>query len=148
MRSLSRIGIIAIALFGISAVACNSADPTPTPPPVGKSIEVQLDEWSVSPSVFQVSAGPVSFTANNVGTLLHELVILRTDLPPNSLPLADDGRRVDESALAGLIGEIEELPAGESRTAEFNLSEPGNYVLFCNIPGHYAQGMAISIRAE
>ncbi|MCB0866788.1 MAG: hypothetical protein KDB58_13825 [Solirubrobacterales bacterium] len=46
---------------------------------------------------------------------------------------------VDEDAL-NVRGEVSETPPGESGKVALNLKR-GKYVMFCNVPGHYSQGM-------
>jgi hypothetical protein len=53
-----------------------------------------------------------------------------------------DEEKLDEQARE--IGEIPDVEAGETKEATFDLT-PGKYVMFCNLPGHYAQGMYGSI---
>ncbi|HEC10114.1 MAG TPA: hypothetical protein ENI86_11210 [Acidimicrobiales bacterium] len=107
----------------------------------GTKVDVELKEWSVTPTPDSASAGTVDFTARNTGTIEHEMVIVRTDLAPDALPTIDSGNRVDENSDEfEVIGEIAEFEAGSTESAGFDL-EPGNYVLFCNIEGHYKAGM-------
>ena len=42
--------------------------------------------------------------------------------------------------IAESAGEIPDVEAGETKSEEFELT-PGKYVIFCNLPGHYAGGM-------
>ena len=39
-----------------------------------------------------------------------------------------------------MIGEIPEMPPGRTGATTLDL-EPGKYVMFCNVSGHYAAGM-------
>ena len=59
-----------------------------------------------------------------------------------TLVLTACGSKVDEAASGTVIGTIEESDLGsdESASAAFDLS-PGNYVLICNVPRHYEDGM-------
>jgi uncharacterized cupredoxin-like copper-binding protein len=114
------------------------------------TVAVTLQEFAIAPAEPSTSAGSVTFEATNEGPDDdHELVVIRTDLETQSLPTAEDGS-VDESGEGiEVIGEIEEFPPGESRSATFDL-EAGNYVLICNIydadeqEAHYAEGMRTS----
>jgi uncharacterized cupredoxin-like copper-binding protein len=84
----------------------------------------------------------VTIDAPNDGQLEHELVLFKTNTDPANLPTASDGG-VDEEKLdkvAGEVGEIADVEAGDSGSGKFDLT-PGKYVMFCNLPGHYAQGM-------
>jgi len=94
-----------------------------------------------------VTTGPVSFRVANMGTLVHELVVL--PLPANQTVgdrnAASNGK-VDET---GSLGEASNscasgpgtgLNPGSIGWVTLELS-PGNYELICNLPGHYADGM-------
>jgi uncharacterized cupredoxin-like copper-binding protein len=88
----------------------------------------------------EVKAGKVTFNVTNVSTTKeHEFLFVKTDLAPDQLPLNADGLRIDESKLAG-VEELGDLAEGESGTIAADLT-PGNYVLFCNLKGHYDAGM-------
>lgn len=56
----------------------------------GDSVDVRmtLDEWSVTPNVGEAGSGDVTFSVKNDGTRQHEMVIVKTDLAPDALPLA------------------------------------------------------------
>lgn len=143
MKSFARVGFVALALVGLTVVACSSTEPAPTPTPEVRSVQVELKEWSVIPSSFQASSGTVAFQANNTGTTPHELVVVKTNLAPTSLPIDSSGSMVDESELDGLIGEFDAFPPGENRSVDLTL-DSGNYVLICNLPGHYERGMSVA----
>lgn len=122
---------------------------------ISADVTVVLGEWIVEPTPTAITAGSVTFAADNQGGEPHELVIARAD-DPADLPTDDDGG-VDESQIAeaDLIGEIEGFPNGEVRTGTFDLSA-GTYVLFCNITeteddtveSHFANGMATTFTVE
>ena len=62
-----------------------------------------------------------------------------------ALVLAACSGEVNESKVGTVNGKISEseLGAGESASATYNLA-PGKYVLFCNLWGHYEDGMHIA----
>ena len=115
-------------------------------------VDVILGEWSVIPNPRTVPAGQVYFLVENSGPLHpHELVIVKTDLAPNELPVVDG--QVDESKVE-VIGEIEEFAKGTSASGLFDL-EPGNYLLICNIletegelESHYEEGMSVAFTVQ
>ena len=121
------------------SLACGGAAPA--------TVQVALTEWTVTPNPVSVSAGAVTFDAQNVGALAHELVIIKTDRAPDALIV--EGTKVDEAASGQTIGEIEEdeLAPGQSASAVFNLTA-GQYVLFCNIDGHYQSGMRAALAVQ
>lgn len=59
--------------------------------------------------------------------------------PGKSLSYIESEQRVDEDK-AGDKGEVSELEPGKSGSLTLNL-DPGAYLLYCNVPGHYAAGM-------
>lgn len=81
-----------------------------------------------------VGKGKVTFNVKNVGRLVHEFVVIRTDKPANGL---GTGPRVPEN---GNVGETGDVQAGASKTLSLKL-KPGHYALICNIPNHYSSGM-------
>lgn len=111
---------------------------TTTPAAGGADLEVAMNEYAYVPPAAKTTAGPVNVSAPNDGALPHELVIAKTNADPSKLPTTSDGS-VDEDAL-DVPGEVPEVGAGETGTATIDL-KPGKYVMFCNIPGHYAAGM-------
>jgi len=118
-----------------------------------QQITVVLKDFSVHPSSQKGKTGTLTLKAMNEGLSTHELVIIRTDLDPTALPRKKvsphQGMGMefmvneDDSGMK-TIDEIEEFPAGTSQTKTVVL-DPGHYVLFCNIPGHYDKGMYASL---
>lgn len=116
-------------------------------------LTVVLKDFSILPNATEAQAGKLTFVAVNEGMSTHELVILRTDLNPAALPrkeaksqqgIATEYLVNEDDTRIQPIDEIEEFPAGTSQKKTVAL-EPGNYVLFCNIPGHYDKGMYASL---
>lgn len=97
-----------------------------------------------------VAAGDVSFSVKNAGTIVHEMVVLKTDTAFDKLPIVDAGDppapvatgadKVDESANVGETGEPD-LEPGNTRTFTIKGLAAGHYVLVCNIAKHYGLGM-------
>ncbi len=128
-----------LAILGALLPAFVAADDT---------VQVQLENFSVTPSESSVEAGEITLDVS-VGSGRHELLVIRTDLAPDALP-ASDGQ-ADESQL-DVVGELRpafNADAG-SMTLTVNL-DPGAYVLICNVfnpafsPGHYGRGMSASL---
>ena len=105
--------------------------------PASGRLLIKLDEYKLIPDVASARAGAVRVKAKNVGDGEHELVVAASDLKPGELPTSDGD--VDEDAL-DVIGEVSETPPGKTGTTTLDLV-PGKYVMFCNVPGHYAAGM-------
>jgi uncharacterized cupredoxin-like copper-binding protein len=100
---------------------------------------------TVSPAT--VPAGKVKFVVTNSGTVIHELIVLKTKLPFDQLPVTDAGdpphrvstgaNKVDEGKN---IGETGDVAKGKSKSVTLKLKK-GSYVLVCNIAQHYGLGM-------
>ena len=91
----------------------------------------------------QVKAGRVRFDVHNAAdnALVHELVVLKTTLADNALPVHNG--QVPEQKFRKM-GEVEDVPPGASRRLTVTLA-PGRYVVVCNKPGHYSMGMHSSL---
>jgi uncharacterized cupredoxin-like copper-binding protein len=118
------------------------------PPTRGTLADVQLDDFRVLQDTAVLPAGDVSFRIRNEGPTTHELIVVRSDLPPDKLPLQKDGLTVDEEGEGiKFIDEAEGLDIDDRQTMVLNLT-PGHYVLYCNLEGHYLGGMyaALTVR--
>lgn len=103
----------------------------------GTTVKVTGGEMMLTASKTRVAAGPVTFVFRNGGAAPHELVVVRWNGKPGKIPLA--GFKASEDKVA-VIGEIHELAPGKSGRATLTLKR-GEYVLLCNVPGHYQLGM-------
>lgn len=87
-----------------------------------------------------VPAGPVTFQVTNSSKqMVHEMVISPVKDTHTPLPYDKADEKVNEDA-AGHLGEVAELEPGDKGALTLTL-KPGSYILYCNIPGHYALGM-------
>ncbi len=127
----------ATTLAATVAVA-QGADPPVAAAGSSDPLKFKLDEFKISPKAAEAKAGTVRIKAKNAGSGEHELVVARTKRKPGKLPTSKNGD-VKEGAI-NVIGEISELPPGEAGETKLRLKS-GKYVMFCNVPGHYAQGM-------
>ncbi len=83
-----------------------------------------------------VQARPTTITFKNQGTMVHEVVVLKTDTPADKLKVGAN-HEVSEDAS---VGEDSETKPGRTKSTTINL-KPGKYVLVCNIERHYEKGM-------
>lgn len=94
-----------------------------------------------------VPAGEVTFVATNKSAdFTHEMILIKITDPQKQLPYLAKDIRVDEDA-AGHLGEVSELDPGKSGSLSVTL-DPGTYMLFCNVPGHYMAGMWTTITVK
>jgi uncharacterized cupredoxin-like copper-binding protein len=88
----------------------------------------------------KVPAGAVTFEVRNDSAgIVHEMIVAPLPKDGAELPFGEAEDEVDEDA-AGSLGEVSELDPGESGSLTRTLA-PGEYILFCNVPGHYRLGM-------
>ena len=91
--------------------------------------------FSLAPSVASVPAGKVTFDVKNYGTMIHEMVVVKTEQTPQQL--AEPDGTANESTS---VGEVADIEGGASKSFTLKLL-PGHYILLCNLPGHYKGGM-------
>jgi FtsP/CotA-like multicopper oxidase with cupredoxin domain len=101
-------------------------------PAAAKGIGVTLGEMWVKTSTPTAKAGKVTFNVSNTGATMHQFAI-------GADPLTMDG---GEPAASAAIAKGEMLHNGDSETLTADL-EPGRYVLYCLMGGHYAAGQHI-----
>ena len=94
-----------------------------------------------------VPAGKVTFeVVNDSKETVHEMLVSPIADENTVLPFVENENRVDEEK-SGDLGEVSELEPGKSGSLTLDL-KPGNYILFCNVPGHYMAGMWTMLKVE
>jgi uncharacterized cupredoxin-like copper-binding protein len=106
-----------------------------------ETVKATLNNDTIQLDTGSVKAGTVTFEATNASDTkqVHELVVLKTDLSADKLPVKNGA--VPEKQFKKM-GEVEDMAPGKSKHLTLKLT-PGNYVLICNQPGHYAMGMHV-----
>jgi uncharacterized cupredoxin-like copper-binding protein len=145
---------LALAMSVLAAGAVIAAGGSHGP---ARSLTVELDEWSLTPSAEAVEAGRVTLGQTNSGDQEHELLIVRTDLPADALPIglegvspATAGKVVygkAHSHHSGSNARGRHLQPGESKRERIRL-KPGRYVMLCSITGHYEAGQRAALRVD
>ena len=111
-----------------------------------KKINVSLTTYAISPSAGTMNAGDVNFhITNNATDQVHEFVIVQTDLAASQLPVDANGD-VDEGQVT-VVDDVEVLEPAAAQDLSVNLAA-GHYVLMCNAPGHYKQGMYLDFTVQ
>jgi uncharacterized cupredoxin-like copper-binding protein len=136
------------AVIALGIAACTSgASPSPADGGATTTVAVKVQEWAVVPAPATAPAGGVTFNVTNAGPDdVHEFVVIKTDLDPGALPTDENGAVTEEGTGMEVIGEIEDIPVGETQALVLTL-EAGSYVLLCNIydatenEAHYQLGM-------
>lgn len=120
-------GVVAAAL---AIGGCGDGEDGASAPTVGVSgdagdvLDLIAEDIDFDDDAYAVTAGTVPVTYRNEGSIIHTLVI--EDVDGFKLEVESNGD-VDEGSI--------ELEAGE-------------YVLFCDVPGHRAAGMEATLRVE
>jgi uncharacterized cupredoxin-like copper-binding protein len=136
--------VLAALALAVPLTMARRQEPTPS----GTPVNVLLEDFRVRQDAAVVPAGTVSFRIRNQGPTTHEVIVVRTDLAPDKLPLQPDGLTVNEEAPGiDLLDEVEGLDIDDRETLALRLA-PGHYVLYCNLEGHYLGGMheALTVR--
>lgn len=120
----------------------------------GGTVDITLQEFAIAADPGSISAGEVTFDATNEGPDdVHEFVVFRTDLAATDLPTDETGAVVETGEGVELMGEIEDIPVGETMSVTLEL-DSGSYVLICNIydedeqESHYQEGMRTGFTVE
>jgi ABC-type glycerol-3-phosphate transport system substrate-binding protein len=115
------VAAMALSACSGSTSTTSAASPTST----AGAVTVQLKEFSITPSTTSIAAGQVSFNAENVGGVAHEMVIIRTDDAPDALPTEKDGTANEDAK--GLTGfdEVEDIATVASGSLTVGLA-PGS----------------------
>ena len=126
----------AVAL-ALATAACASSSSSSSAASGGKAINATEHDFEIALDQTTVASGDMTFTVTNNGPSTHEFVVVKTDDAPDDLPV--ENGVVPEDDL-DVIGEQEEI--APSTTATLSLTLPaGQYVIICNITGHYEAGM-------
>jgi uncharacterized cupredoxin-like copper-binding protein len=129
--------VLAALALAVPITMARRQEPTPS----GTPVNVRLEDFKVRRDATVVPAGTVSFRIVNQGPTTHEVIVVGTDRAPDKLPLQPDGLTVNEEAPGiDFLDEAEGLDIDDRETMVLRL-EPGHYVLYCNLEGHYLGGM-------
>jgi uncharacterized cupredoxin-like copper-binding protein len=143
MKAASR-SVILMSLglaAALGSAACGQSQGSSAPAVEQGVVNATLDEFTIQLDRSTISSGKVTFKVKNGGKMVHELIVLKTDLPADKIPPdPKDSSKVDETAS---VGEVPDIGAGESKSGAIDV-QPGKYVLICNKPGHYSAGQYIA----
>lgn len=134
MRRLPPTLLLGLAM---TVAACAAASET-IPPDV--DVAVTMKDYKVELSVTTVKAGSVKFGVKNAGGMEHSFELIKTDLPFDKLPTAGDAKARED----GLVKQIKSIAVGRVSLVTAQL-EAGNYVVICNVAGHYQLGMRTAL---
>ena len=114
---------------------------TVTPPSREQAyVAAGLSEWHVAAPT-TIKAGTINLETANFGTIQHELLVFKSDLPPSGFPIDKDGNIIEDGPGINLVSDGDNIDPGKTQTRTVDLSQPGTYLFACNIPGHFKAGM-------
>jgi uncharacterized cupredoxin-like copper-binding protein len=132
--------LLAGALFLATACGGGSTGSAPAPAAAGSGqLTATLTDNTIQLSQATIPSGPVTLTVKNAGTVVHTLIVLKTNLSHDKIP-ADPANEAKADERGKVGGTTAELKAGQSVDLKLDLSA-GKYVLLCNEPAHYQIGM-------
>jgi uncharacterized cupredoxin-like copper-binding protein len=125
----------------VLVASCSSA---PETLPADVALIVDMKEYSITLNTPTVKAGVVKFGIRNLGTMVHDFNLIKTDLAPDKLPIdtASAKARTD-----GLVKQMINIAQGRVTTLDADLA-PGHYVIICNVAGHYQLGMRTELAVQ
>jgi uncharacterized cupredoxin-like copper-binding protein len=112
-----------------------------TPALAATTVHVTLtDQMELKLETSTVKAGRVVFDVkNDAQSQQHEVIIAKLRDRNQTISVPDGMDRVEEKKLRTL-GEVSDLDPGKEGKLSISL-KPGEYLLFCNMKGHYQAGM-------
>ncbi|MGH3034497.1 MAG: sulfocyanin-like copper-binding protein [Gaiellaceae bacterium] len=111
-----------------------------------KLAESSAGEYTFTLDADSAPAGTVLFEIENLGELPHEFEVIKTDVGVDDLPV-EAGKANAEAEGGEEIGEVEDIEPGDKTELAVEL-EAGSYLILCNLPGHYEQGMVLAFTVE
>ncbi len=130
-----------VGVFALTGTKASSAQTLTRTTSKPAADAVTLKDFAIAPASSSVPAGLIDFTVTNNGPSPHELLVFRTDLDPGKLPLGADGRvNEDAEGMTRVFDSGDNIDVSASKTFNTALTA-GRYVLVCNLPDHYKNGM-------
>src|SRR3989442_12574149 len=96
--------------------------------PAGSQVVAELADYKITVNVPSVKAGKIKIGVRNLAAMEHTFQVIKTDLPPDKLPVDGASAKAKED---GKVGYIPRIPAVKSASGTVDLV-PGNYVFICN----------------
>jgi uncharacterized cupredoxin-like copper-binding protein len=132
--------LVGICLL-VLAASCSSA---PEALPADVNVIVDMKEYTITLNTPTAKAGVVKFGIRNLGTMVHDFDVIKTDLAPDKLPIDTASAKAKTD---GLVKQMINIAQGRVTTLEAQL-EAGHYVIICNVAGHYQLGMRAELTVQ
>ena len=140
MTFVTRRLAVLFALILIASACSQAMEPLPS----DVNVTVDMKEYSITVSPATFKAGSIKFGVRNNGTMVHDFDLIKTDIAFDKLPTdVGSGKAKDD----GLVKQMINIAANRVTTLSADLA-PGNYVIICNVAGHYQLGMRAAFKVE
>jgi uncharacterized cupredoxin-like copper-binding protein len=133
---MSRAPLLGLALSALALGGC-----AVTAEAKERDVIVNLNHSRFDPGSFEFEAGTtVRFVIHNNDPIDHEFLLGDEE--------AQDRHEAGAHAAHGAIpGEVS-VPAGTTRSTTYTFTEPGNLIIGCHLPAHYAYGMRAEVNVQ
>lgn len=138
-------GAVVMVLFGLLSLgvtACGDDDSAPAPSTDAemREVSVMMRDIAFEPSVIEMRRGEtVRLNFENSGTLVHDFSI--DSMPMGQMEMTGGTRGNGHGGHGSEAAMHMALGTGEHGMIEFEATEAGEYVYYCNEPGHREAGM-------
>ncbi|MEO8633527.1 MAG: sulfocyanin-like copper-binding protein [Chloroflexota bacterium] len=134
---MTRSSMALVLGLAVTISACSGASEAI---PADVDVAVHMKDYRIELSVATVKPGTVKFGIKNEGGMEHSFEMLRTDLPFDKLPTTADAKAKED----GLVKQVKSMGIGKVAVVTADLAA-GNYVIICNVAGHYQLGMRVTL---
>ena len=138
---MTRISLALLLGVALTIMSCAAAAET-IPPDV--DLAVTMKDYRIELSVDTVKAGTVKIGVKNAGGMEHSFELIKSDLPFDKLPVDSGAAKAKED---GLVKQVKSLGVGKVSVVSADLVA-GNYVIICNVAGHYQLGMRVALKVQ
>lgn len=121
---------------------------TITVAPNAPNAAITLNDYKIGTGTTEFTAGTYGLSVANGGPSVHELLVFQTDLDPADFPKNADGSVQEDGAGVSKISDGDNIDPGKLQARTVDLTQPGHYVLICNLPGHFQAGMYATINVS
>ena len=135
---MTRFSLALLLGVALTIAACAG---TPETIPADVDLAVTMKDYKMELSVETVKAGTVKIGIKNAGGMEHSFELIKSDLPFDKLPIDSGAAKAKED---GLIKQVKSIGVGKVATLTADLAA-GNYVVICNVAGHYQLGMRVAL---
>ena len=141
-----RAPMVRCAVFALAAAfAAGACGGGSAPAESGTTVTVTSTEKAIQLDRSSAAPGVVTFKVVNTDKNVHSIVLLKTDVSHDKI--GTDPKDVSRPDKTGELKETGEVPGGQTKQFSVKLG-PGNYVLVCNEPAHYAVGMHVPFKVQ